>query len=585
MKLLIIVLAMIATAAGALHSWYSRGLYVEAALLSEAFNLTSPVKLRVSDHYIKRGIMPNDNTAAGLPPPKSIYGTSVKRVGINRGGVLIVDFEDKIGSKAMTFTPSINPVSGLLSWNCTSDSINPSVLERLKPNCTYLPASNESKLMNAIANKDLVLVDQLLVSGAQPEAVVNGNTPLMLAAKIGELSIVKRLLAEGARVDNGALSSERRTPMMVAITSNHADVVAFLLSHGASVTQQDYRGMTAMDHAIVTDRRLGGERFILMVSARYNPQFAGNRKILDVQLPSPEERERELRNLYGEYRHAAAICHVQRLSSLLQSRGDMQAPELVAGQPLTTYIKKPVCSEVLTNHLLSKSSYQASLQAYFADQVQRCNASQIEKVLDDNADLSVLSVYHGQSHLSRAVSAGCAAVVQTMVRDQGLTGALPDDILVNAIQQAPQSSLVKLVGNLIEAGANVDGQDREGQTPLAVAIALEQPVVAKYLVDAGANVNMPTVNRSFPVIEATKKGYEHLVMQLIAKGADLNASDTLGRTALLAAVGRDRHRVVNSLIRAGANIRIRDANGIDAVLLAESRNLRQIKKLLIASNE
>ena len=584
-KLLIIVLAMIATAAGALHSWHSRGLYVKAALLSEAFNLTSPVKLRVSDHYIKHGLMPNDNADAGLPPPKSIYGTSVKRVAINRGGVLIVDFEDKIGGKAMTFTPSISPVSGLLNWNCTSDSIDSSVLDRLKPSCSYLPASRESKLMNAIANKDLALVDELLSTGAQPEAVVNGNTPLMLAARIGELSVVERLLEAGAGVDNGALSSERRTPLMVSITSNHSDVVALLLSHGASVTQQDYRGMTAMDHAIATDRRLGGDRFILMVSARYNPQFAGNRETPDVQLPSPEEREQSLRRLYAEYRRAAADCHVQRLSSLFQSNGDFRSPELVDGEPLATHIRKPACSEVLTRHLLKKPSYQASLQASFAEQIKRCNRVQIEKTMGDNPDMSVQFVYRGQSHLSRAVSAGCAAVVQTMVRDQGLTDALPDDILVSAIQQAPQSTLVKLVGNLIAAGANVNGRDSSGQTPLAAAIALEQPVVAKYLVDAGADVNMPTVNLSFPVIEATKKGYEHLVLQLIAKGADLNASDNLGRTALLAAVGRDRQRVVGSLIRAGANTRIRDANGIDAVLLAESRNLRQIKRLLIASNE
>ena len=585
MKLLIIVLAMLATGAGALHSWHTRGLYVKAALLSEAFNLTSQVKLRVSDFYIKHGVMPQDNADAGLPPPRSIYGTSVKRVAINRGGVLIVDFDDDIGARSMTFTPGISRVSGMLNWNCTSDSISPRVLEKLKPGCSYLPSSRESQLMNAIANKDLATVDSLLAKGAQPEAVVNGNTPLMLAARIGDLPIVERVLEAGAAVDNGALSSERRTPLMVAITSNHGDVVALLLSHGASVTQQDYRGMTAMDHAIATDRRLGGERFVLMVSARFNPQFAGGQDSVQIQPPTLAQQGKNQRKLYLEYRRAAKECHVQRLTSLLEEAGDLESPELVAGEPLVTHIRQPACSDVLMTHLLDKPSYESSLQAYFAEQVKLCNIDRIETALQENPSLSVMSVYHGLSHLERAVSSGCAAVVQMMVRDGHLADQLPDDILVSAIQQAPQETLVKLVGNLIAVGANVNGRDRDGQTPLAAAIALEQPVVAKYLVDAGADVNMRTLNRSFPVIEATKKGYEHLVLQLIAKGADLNAADTLGRTALLAAVGRDRQRVVGSLIRAGANTRIRDANGIDAVLLADSRNLRQIKKMLIASSE
>lgn len=584
-KLLIIVLAMLATGAGALHSWHTRGLFVKAALLSEAFNLTSQVKLRVSDYYVKHGVMPHDNKEAELPPPKSIYGTSVKRVAVNRGGVLIVDFEDKIGAESMTFTPTASPVSGLLSWNCTSDSIDPAVLAKLKPGCSYLPLTLESRLMKAIANKDLSLVDVLLEEGAQFDAIVNGNTPLMLAAKIGYLPIVERILTSGAHVDNAALSSERRTPLMVAITSNKSQVVALLLSHGASISRKDYRGLTAMDHAIATDRRLGGERYVLMISARLNPQFAGIPEEMEIEEFSDSERDQQLQSLYHEYHRAAQACHVQRLTSLLLSENDLASPELVNGEPLSSHIKKPECKIVLLEHLRGKRSYKRSLHAHLADATKQCNIKKIEAALVNNPQVDVNQIHRGLSHFDRAVSAGCASVVRLMVREKSLTNDLKDDVLVSAIQQAPQDSLVKLVGNLLAAGANVNGRDSGGQTPLSAAIALEQPVVAKYLVDAGADVNASTPNHSYPVIEATKKGYEHLVLQMVAKGAELNQADSMGRTALLAAVGRSRHRLVDSLIRAGANTRIKDSNGIDAVLLAESRNLRQIKMLLTASSE
>lgn len=574
---------MLATGFGALHSWHSRNLYVEAAFLSEAYDLTSAVKLRVSDYYLKNGTLPNDNADAGLPPAKSIFGTSVKRIALSRSGVIIVDFEESIGEKAMTFIPTVSDFNGLLNWRCTSDSIDRAVLELLKPSCSFLPASQERRLMYAIANRDLPKVEIALKAGAEPNALVNGNTPLMLAAKIGDIDIVNRLLAVGAEVDNGAINAERRTPLMVAITSNNSEVVSLLLSHGASISRKDHRGLSAMDHAMATDRRLGGERYVLMIAARLNPKFAGSPAAMPIGLMSPEESEERLRNLYSEYRWAITSCHVQRLQSLLNAENELQSPELINGMAISQHIRKPDCVAVLDGHLKSKGSYQAALNAYIARQVQECQVPEVESTMRDNPELSVMDLYQGRSYLKQAVSAGCTAVVRMMVRGGNLPDGLPDDILATAIQQAPQSSLISLVGSLIAIGANVDGRDARGQTPLALAIALEQPVIAKYLVDAGADVNSRTQNRSFPLIEASKKGYEHLALHMIAGGAKLDAIDAMGRTSLMAAVSRDNQRLVDSLIRAGANIRLKDSNGIDAVLLAETRNLRQIKRLLIAS--
>lgn len=577
------MLAIVAAGGGALHSWHTRGLYVEAALLSEAYNLTSPVKLRVSDHYIKFGVMPNDNADADLPPPKSVFGTSVKRVAVNRGGVIVVDFEEEIGARSMTFSPAVSPVSGLLSWRCTSDSIDSTVLEKLMPACEYLPSSLESQLMNAIANGNTERVNMLLGAGAQVDAVVYGNTPLMLASKTGNLDIVKQLLDGGAQVDNTAVNAERRTPLMVAITSDQRTVASLLLSKGASVSRRDYRGLTAMDHAIATDRRLGGRQYVLLVAAKYNPRFAGAPDVPVPDQPTVQEKDDFYQALYTELRSTAKVCRVKRLATLLEAENDLHAPELINGQPLHSYARKRGCSEALLAFIKHKETYQRALHARFANEIRQCHAKQSERILADNPELSVLSQHRNLSHLNRAISTGCATVLRLMIRHQDLTDKLDHDVLVRAISNAPQATLVQLVGNLIAVGADVNGLDEQGRSPLGVAIALEQPVVAKYLVDAGADVNYRTVSDSFPIIEASKKGYEHLVMQMIANGAKLDSRDALGRTALLAAVGRDRQRLVDSLVRAGANARARDANGMDAVLLAESRNLRQIKQILIAS--
>ena len=582
-KLLIILMAMVAVGAGSLHTYHERNLFIQAALLSEAHTLIAPVKRQISDHYVRHGIMPHDNADAGLPPAQTIFGASVKRVAINRGGVLLVDFEDEIGKQTLTFSPSINSSNGLLDWRCTSDSIDIAVLDKLKPSCTYLPGTPSSQLMHAIANRSFPDVKKLLADGANADAVVNGNTPLMLAAKIGELSIVELLLDSGATVDNNAVNAERRTPLMVAITSNNADVAALLLSRGASTTRTDYRGLTPHDHAVETDRRLGGQRYVLMVAARLNPDFAGRHQFEANSRPAA--RPEDMQAFYSRLRNTAKECNTYRLSSMLIAQNDFKPSMLIDGKPINDHNSKPECSNTLLEFLNTRKSYQQAMNARFADAMQACDVRRVEQILIENSTLDVFRKVANQSHISRAVTAGCSDVIAMLTRKQLINDKLEDDSLMTAIRHAPQYSLVELVSVLITAGANVNAVDSNGESALSLAIALEQPVVAKFLVDADADVNRVTGNQSYPIIEASKKGFEHLVSQLIQRGADVDQQDQLGRTALVSAVAQGQKRIVNTLLRAGADARKKDRNGISALALAESKNLGHIHKLLTASSE
>ncbi len=574
---------MIAVGAGSLHSYHERNLFIQAALLSEAYTLIAPVKRQISDHYVRHGMMPHDNADAGLPPAHSIFGASVKRVAINRGGVLLVDFEEEIGKQTLTFSPSINSASGLLDWRCTSDSIENKVLEKLKPSCTYLPGTLSSKLMHAIANQSIKDVNRLLAEGAKADAVVNGNTPLMLAAKIGDPTIVELLIDAGATVDNNAVNAERRTPLMVSITSNKADVAALLLSRGASTTRTDYRGLTAHDHAVETDRRLGGQRYVLLVAARLNPDFAGRHQF--GKNARPVARQEDMQALYAKLRNTAKECNTYRLSSMLSNQNDFDPSILIDGKAIIEHTSKPECSIALLEFLETRKSYQLAMNSRFADAMQACDVRRVEQILQDNATLSVFRQVGRESHFQKTVISGCSNVISMLTRKQLINGELEDDILITAIRHAPQSRLVELVGVLITAGANVNAIGRNGETALSLAIALEQPVVAKYLVDANADVNLETGNHSYPIIEASKKGFEHLVNQLIQHGADVDQQDQLGRTALVSAVAQGQNRLVNTLLRAGADVRQKDQNGINALSLAESKNLGHIHSLLTASSE
>ncbi len=581
-RVLLIVLAMTGMAAGAWFAYEKRNLLVQAALYSEGFSLSEDIKRGVSSHFILNGVMPHDNESADLPPAKSIFGTVVKRVAVNRSGVILVDFAAEIGEQTMTFTPSVNKSTGLIDWRCTSDSIDEKILSLLERKCEPTPATNEGQLLNAIANRSESEVARLLEIGTNPDSVVNGNTPLMLASKLGDLQIAAKLVDAGASIDNDSLNSERRTPLMVAISSNNADMASYLLSQGASVTRRDYKGLTAQDHAINTDRRLGSERYQLMVMAGLNPHFAGLQKHSE-PTRSTADQSLHLQTLYIELTQAAHDCHVQRLETLLQGEGDLDQPEMVDGAVLSTHIAKPHCVVALSRFIKTKESYQSAMLERFSAAATACDVAEAESILERNSGIDILGVNAvGVSHLDSAIRGGCAAVITQFARDTELASRLPNSVLLDVVKNAPDEAQVELVGSLIAAGADVNGVD-DGQTALGAAISLEQPVVAKYLIDAGADVNANTNSNSFPLIEASKKGYDYLVNRLIRKGADINKRDELGRTALHAAVARERHRLVDTLLRVGANPRIFDNDGISPVVLAETKNLRKIHTLLTAS--
>jgi len=582
-KFLIILIAMIGLSAGALHAYQKRNLLLQAALLSEGYTLSASVKTRVSEYYIQNNAMPHDNSSAELPPAKSIYGTSVKRVSVNRSGLIMVDFDDEIGRQSMIFTPSVSPITSQIEWRCSSDSIDLKVLELLKPTCSFTASTNEGKLINAIANNQIVSIQHLLETGANPDGVVHGNTPLMLASKIGDVDVVKVLLEHGASVDNNSLNSERRTPLMVAINSDNADVVAYLLANGASITRRDYKGLNALDHAANTDRRLGDERYQLMVLARQNPNFAGVPQVPVTTARTAAENTAHLERLYPQLSQAAIDCHVQRLATLFQEENDFISPEMVDGKPLATHIRKPECSAKLRKYVKTKSSYKKALNARFSAANNACDLKAVESLLRSNPSIDIDARVRVDSHFEQAMYSGCSNLVAFYIRDQGLANKIDGDHLLGAIRKSPQKKQVAIVGALIAAGADVNYRDSKGHTPLATAISLEQPVVAKYLIDAGADINATTANNSYPLIEASKKGFNHLVLQLIQDGAQINQQDALGRTALVAAVAKGRRRMVDTLLRAGANAMLRDNDGITAVTLAESRNYKQIYSQLTAS--
>lgn len=585
MKILLILMAMGVAGAGAFHTHQTRDQFISAALYSEAFALTSSVKLRVADYYLQNRAMPHRNADVGLEPPNSLFGTSVKRVAINRGGVLQVDFEEELGKSTMVFTPTTSGNRGLLSWRCTSDSIKPAVLEKLRPTCNYLPDTPESQLMKAIANSSVGRIQKALNDGADVNALVQGNTPLMLAARIGDTDVIEELINQQAEIDHLGVNSERRTPLMVAISSNNPEAVALLLAKGASVNRTDHFDKSALHYAREVDERIGGERFTLMVAARLNPNFAGENG-MGLPTASAEGSLTEssrLRTLHTNLIEAATNCRAAKLQSLLDEANALSKRPKVRSTSLKALAENADCSDALLAHVQGTSVFAEASYESLMHEVRQCRLESVKQLVSGGGIVDVSDTRFGVSVFEQAALSGCTDLVAYWLRQQDPLVKLQPDLIANVIEQSPQTSLIPLISQLIEAGADVNGLSKEGNPALSVAIAAGQPVVAKYLINAGAEVNATSARGSFPLVDATQKGHSHLVTQLLSAGADVNATDQLGRTAVLVAVAHAKDRLVDRLLRAGANPYQKDVNGISALILAQRSGSKRLQSLITAT--
>ena len=106
-------------------------------------------------------------------------------------------------------------------------------------------------LMFAARSGNLDVIDALLAAGAAVDvhAAAHGQTALMWAASAGHAAALRRLLAAGADVQ--ASSSGGYTPLLFAVRENHAPAVQLLLERQANVNAAAADGTTALVVAVV----------------------------------------------------------------------------------------------------------------------------------------------------------------------------------------------------------------------------------------------------------------------------------------------------------------------------------------------
>lgn len=112
------------------------------------------------------------------------------------------------------------------------------------------------------------------------------------------------------------------------------------------------------------------------------------------------------------------------------------------------------------------------------------------------------------------------------------------------LHKIEKKTLVSVLQLLVKAGVPVDGKNRDGYTPLAVAVQRGNEAAAKYLIECGAT-------RTGSILHlACAKGSLSLVKLLIQEGADPNALEPEhDRSLLYMALHIDNEATCSQMVR------------------------------------
>jgi ankyrin repeat protein len=364
-----------------------------------------------------------------------------------------------------------------------------------------------------------------------------GYTPLMLAARIGNIEATKALLEGGARRD--ARCSKRGTPLFYAVSSQSFEVATILLTYNLP------EGLTCkglvnviVEHS-VTPLHISAEKkhtklvqLLLRHGAEVDASDANGMTALHYAcLPmSPKESNPE-----QQYETVRALLKAGAQRDKKTNRGT--TPIMHAVYSESTEVIKLLLSANMPQELSPKKLLNIADSSGFTPLLlaaQRHNAQLVKYLIHNGADIRVCQ----QGDAFTALHHACSD---------------------SANNDEPEA--VETVKALLDKGARRDSQATNGYTVLHTTVSSAFEEVAKILLtynlpihlNKSDFVNMSTHLGITPLMLAAQKDNKNLVELFLNHGASTEATDLRDNTALHYSVSEGHIDSTKMLLKRGAD--------------------------------
>ncbi len=149
------------------------------------------------------------------------------------------------------------------------------------------------------------------------------------------------------------------------------------------------------------------------------------------------------------------------------------------------------------------------------------------------------------------------------------------------LHEAAKTGEVEEAERLIQAGADLEALDEDGETPLTAAALEGQTAAVKLLVARGADIKSQNKGVFTALHAAAHKGHIQIVEFALDQGAGIDDQDNkAGITPLHAAAERDYLDIIKLLIERGARIDLKELHGWTPIDRATLKSHGQTVRLL-----
>jgi ankyrin repeat protein len=442
---------------------------------------------------------------------------------------------------------------------------------------------DSTPLLYTAWNDDVKMAGLLVTKGAKA-----GSTEWFHVCLRNRLEIAKMILEKG-QDPNIRFTKMNTSPLLVAVSYNHPDMVKLLLEYGADVYFVGEKKQNALDIA----REKGFSRIEqLLLNPRVKYNIKQVKQISQIRLLQAVSRGKfeQVRALLDQGADinvkekksgqtpliSASFKQRKNLVQLLLDKGaDVHARDINGETALMAAAAKGNTS--IVKMLLEKGAHVNAEDRQKKTALVHANYNdhhQIrELLLKHGADPVYLNIFTKKIENNKEVQVTNIELHWTLQQTK-------DPKIRNLLAAVALGDINKVNGLLNKEIINKKIYSLNGGTVLSWAAHCNQPRLVKRLIEKGAKVDARNNHNITPLTQAARLGHLEVVKILIDNGADVNAASKKGWTSLMWSGENGHVEVVRFLLQSGVDKSPKNNRGKTAVEIAEAKGQQEVVKIL-----